>query len=172
MSVVLVLATVGFTAFPGVFEGQKEKKAAADIAVIQTALEQYRTRFGTYPKPIDDTTNMGEHLFNALNGKISGHGDATQVKPMLNLSVLDTANSNMPDFNDNAQSSWVTNHIIDPWGNEYVYRFDPEKKVFGSWNNYGYVLFSQGPDEDFKEVSAEGIYDSADAKNVDNVNAE
>gem|GEM_PF-5386120 len=52
MSVVLVLATVGFTAFPGVFEGQKEKKAAADIAVIQTALEQYRILNRSMIRPI------------------------------------------------------------------------------------------------------------------------
>jgi len=172
MGIVLILASFSLVIMPGLFEGQKEKKARADIAVIQTALEQYRTRFGTYPKPTATLTDMGYLLFNALNGKISGQGDATQVKPMLNLSVLDTATSNMPNFDDDTATSWVNNRVIDPWGNEYVYRYGPGVVTFTNWNNFRYVLFSMGEDAEYADVSADGTYDPDDTKNLDNINAQ
>ena len=172
MTVIMVLLAIGIGVLPSLFEGQKAKKAVADIAVIQTALEKYKSQFGTYPKRLDANTDMGKHLFNSLNGKVSGKGDPTQVKPMLNLSVLDTANSNMPNFNDSAQSSWVDNRIVDPWGNEYVYRFDPEREKFGSWKNFTYALFSMGPDGAYDDVSAEGVYNPNSDNNADNVHAE
>ena len=172
MTVIMVLMAIGIGVLPGLFEGRKIKKAVADMAVIQTALEKYKNRFGTYPKRLKADTDMGKHLFNSLNGKVSGTGSAIQVKPMLNLSVLDTANNTMPNFNDSTEDSWVKNRIVDPWGNEYVYRFDPEKKSFGAWNNYKYVLFSKGPDGVFKDVSNQGVYDPTKPKNQDNINAE
>ncbi len=172
MSVIAVLTGLGIALYPSVMDSQRQNRAKADIAVLQAALEQYKTRFGMYPKRLAADTDMEVHIFNSLNGKVTPDGNATQVEAMLNLSVLDLQNDNYPDFNDNTSDSWVANRVVDPWGNPYLYRFDPDKTSYANWNNFRYALFSEGPDGDSDDVSNEGFYDPETSKNEDNIYAE
>ena len=161
----LVLAATG-----GMMEKSKRDTARAEMDIIEQALENYKERFGDYPK--DDRSysgtpaNAGEFLFNALMGKISPADGAINVKPMLNHGPLNLATSNFPNPTADNTSS-VTNHVVDPWGNAYKYLYDPEHD---SWENYSYLLYSMGPDGEATDPST-GIKNPGDDDNADNVYA-
>ncbi len=172
MSVIAVLVGIGIALYPSVMESQRGNRAKADIAVIQVALEKYKTRFGTYPKRLGTDTDMEVHIFNSLNGKVTPDGNATQVEAMLNLSVLELENDSYPNFNDDTSSSWLTNRVVDPWGNPYLYRFDPDQHSYASWNSFRYVLFSEGEDGASTDVNGSGFYNPDGVNNEDNIHAE
>ena len=48
-----------------------------------------------------------------------------------------------PDVIDTAREEGVPVAFLDPWGRPYCYRYDPGA---AGWENFGYILFSHGPD--------------------------
>jgi hypothetical protein len=61
------------------------------------------------------------------------------------------------------------NTILDPWGNEYGYDYDPE--VEGAWEVYGDILYSKGPDDAMELDASKGLFNDANTVNDDNVYA-
>ena len=59
--------------------------------------------------------------------------------------------------------------LVDPWGNNYVYTYN---KASNAWDNFGYVLYSQGPDGDCARVDTDGILTESlrtNSLNTDNI---
>ncbi len=57
------------------------------------------------------------------------------------------------------------NAILDPWGNRYLYHYKdraPANAV--KWKQSGYVLFSAGPDKEFKLIQQGAEFDEADSR--------
>ena len=49
MAIVAILAAITFGVLKGVQDAQARTQAKAELAVIQQALEQYKSRYGDYP---------------------------------------------------------------------------------------------------------------------------
>ena len=59
--------------------------------------------------------------------------------------------------------------LVDPWGNNYLYTYN---KASNAWDNFGYVLYSQGPDGDCTQVDTDGIVTESlrtNNLNIDNI---
>lgn len=169
VAVIVTLGYIGFSVSVGVLEANKSKRAAADLIIIQHALEEYKMRFGDYPRELSTysgVANLEEFLFNALNGRFLPDGTAVNGKPCLNNVALDLATSNFPNLAA-ANTTAVENHILDPWGSAYQYRYDPKN---ASWKKFGYVIYSIGPDK-LDTAPVDGIIDSGLAENLDNIYA-
>lgn len=148
LAILVVLGAIGGAFFFGQRAGAKEDRARADLQVIQLGLEAYRARFGDYPKvPTDfssfaEIDDASEYLLNALNGRIGPNHDelsSTTIPSMLNNSLLTFAEVELP------LTQIKKNHIVDPWGNAYLYDSDPVRES-DSKLIFGYELKSLGPD--------------------------
>ena len=168
LAIMAILGGLVFAATSGMLDKSKRDTASAEMDIIEQALESYKARFGDYP--VDTGTYSGtpanaeQFLFNALMGKISPSGGPINVKPMLNYAPLKLANGNYPDPGN---SSSVSNWIVDPWGNAYRYQFDPDSS---SWTQFGYLLYSAGPDGLYS-ASSSGENNPSASNNEDNIYA-
>lgn len=148
LAILVVLGAVGGAFFFGQRAAAKEDRARADLQVVQLGLEAYRSRFGDYPRvpdsfaSFDEIGNASEYLLNALNGQIGpNHDDLSDadIPPMLNNSLLTFAEVELP------LTHIRKNHIVDPWGNAYLYDSKPKRE--GDLKLlFGYELKSLGPD--------------------------
>lgn len=60
--------------------------------------------------------------------------------------------------------------FTDPWGNAYIYKY--RTSASGSWENFGYVLYSTGSDSAETSVGNDGILTTAIrdlSDNIDNI---
>lgn len=168
VSVMAIIMTMLAMGLGGVLPASKSKRANADIIRIQQALEAYQGVFGGYPKnmTVAGLSTMEEILFNALAGRLAPNGRFGNFKSFMDRSSLEFANGSFPIAGEAAGP--VLNTIIDPWGNPYQYRYDPDGE---SWENFNYVLFSAGPDGAFAEVTSAGQKDEDAVSNQDNIYA-
>lgn len=148
----------------------RTSRAQTDIVHIQEALEAYQLKFGEYPREVmvgAGTPSMEVILFNALTGNLAPNGKLGNFPTFLDRSALEFENGNFPVIG--GTPTLVTNTILDPWGNSFRYRYDPDD---ANWENFNYVLFSAGPDGVFAEVTTEGQKNEGHVNNVDNIYAE
>lgn len=170
IAVIVVIMTMLAMGVRGLLPLSKSKQALTDIIQIQQALEAYKSSFGEYPREVmveGNSPSMEVILFNALNGTLAPNGKLGNFPSFLDRSALEFANGNFPVIG--GTSSLINNTIVDPWGNPFRYRYDPDDS---GWENYNYVLFSAGPDARYADVTTEGQPDSGLADNVDNIYAE
>ncbi|MCH6255287.1 prepilin-type N-terminal cleavage/methylation domain-containing protein [Puniceicoccaceae bacterium K14] len=171
VAIMVILSYIGFSVTVGVFDSNKLKRAEADLVIIQTALEEYKMRFGDYPQEqatYSGVLNIQEFLFNALNGKFMPDGTSVADKPFLNNIALELKSNGL--LPNPASATAVSNYIIDPWGAAYVYRYDPKNAAnSGPWKNFGYVLYSMGPDGLDAGLTSDGHKDLVSPQNLDNV---
>ena len=107
---------------------------------------------------------MEDVLFNALAGRLAPNGRFGNFKILIDRNAMEFTNDQFPIVGETPAA--LLNAIVDPWGNPYRYRFAPDN---GAWKNFNYVLFSEGPDRDFAEVTAAGQKNENDSKNLDNI---
>ena len=100
-------------------------------------------------------------LLNALMGTLASNGKLGNFSSVLDRNKLSFATTNFPLVGGN--------QLFDPWGVPYQYRYD---LLDASWENFGYVLFSAGPNGIYTEVTAEGQINESGAGNQDNIYAE
>lgn len=153
LGVVAVLAalSVGSTAH-GLRNRALRAKAQADLAVIATALEDFRRHHGGYPR-----VSVSEDLFAALAGERDAANAvlASRLRPFLSPDGLA-----WPD-----PDSDVPGHVaLDPWGRAYRYVYAPGS----AWRAPGYVLYSTGPDG-FAGAHGSGIVPGQADGDADNV---
>ncbi|MDQ8204567.1 type II secretion system protein GspG [Pelagicoccus sp. SDUM812003] len=149
MAVVGILTSLLVVAFSQTRVDSKIKRANADLHVIQVGLEQYRGRFGDYPRIPDidggavfpdPVTSNNSYLLNALSGKIGpSHAVVDDVPSMLNHGLLTLSN---PEDGYPMEDA-VDNELVDPWGHAYAYDYRPKD---AGWLMFGYKLYSFGPD--------------------------
>jgi prepilin-type N-terminal cleavage/methylation domain-containing protein len=195
VAAVLVLMGITFGVSRGVLNQQARTQAKAELAMIAQALEEFKLTYGDYPiisYDGDPTTGYvnAENLTNALTGygkqgwetitnpdtssstfykfiKVNA-GDAKRfIDPSrLNYSTRDGF---VPPVVDSTSGNLTTDSLLmDPWNQPYVYIYN---KDLISWDNFGYVLFSKGPDRtaDLGSIVSNGIVDQTTPNNIDNI---
>lgn len=178
MSVVVILASITFGIVGGVYNAQARSQAKAELAIIARGLESFKSLYGDYPyvSGTNFTVN-GNELLVALTGwsNLQRTGSnpemvdlSKQGKTFINTELLSlSVDQEMPD----GGAPGVSFYLVDPWGNPYVYIYN---KNGSSWDNFGYILLSSGPDGDIKlsGVQSDGIIDQdwrKLAENNDNI---
>ena len=182
IAVILILAGITFSVSRGVQNAQARAKAKAELANFSQSLEQYKSVNGDYPwEAGSGEIGQAREFAKALMGWTEFSQSGT--------SVVYRDKSNVPSngprtFIDPKKLSYVgilpsqTNdkptdlHFTDPWGNAYIYNY--RTSTSNSWENFGYVLYSKGPDSSHVAVSSNGILDATlrqNSNNADNIYA-
>ena len=181
IAVIMILVGITFGLSRGVYNAQARARAKADLAAISQGLEQFKSVFGDYP--ITDSTASSDTLIRQSNerlvlsmrgemvfvkgadGKVSGmelrsdssdYGNESGGRMFISEDTLSVAESGAPQ-------------IQDPWGKAYIYDYTG---VGVTWDNFGFILCSAGPDGRYVSVGANGILTDAirnDPDNIDNI---
>ena len=145
VAVVGILAALTLSISAGARERAAQERASAELAVIATALEQYRAAYGAYPQVNDD----GVGLLSALSGRLTPSGAGDNRRPFLTLDGLSVDEGGT--------------RLVDPWERPYFYA------PYQSGIRAGYRLYSLGKDGRHQAPSVTGeIFENAD-ENLDNV---
>lgn len=130
ITIIVILAGLSMGGYSYVTRKQAESQAAIQISLLSKALEEYKLDNGEFPASSGSTTA----LYNALY--LNGVNSPNTAK--IYLAELDPVN-NRQGWIDNSGGSV---RIIDPFGNEYIYRRgdDPAAK------NPDFDLASKGKD--------------------------
>ncbi|MDQ8194702.1 prepilin-type N-terminal cleavage/methylation domain-containing protein [Coraliomargarita sp. SDUM461004] len=186
ISVILILAGITFGISRGVQNAQARAKAKAELAVLSQALEQFKSDYGDYPWVPNRGTSDGQiqsngsRLLLALDGwmnwNYNGGSKPADLKYRLDFDPEQARGKSYVDmeqftFNSDytADSAPTTIYPVDPWGNPYVYDYIGPNTT--GWDNFGYVLYSRGPDGEHVAVDSSGIQEQTDSENVDNIYA-
>ncbi len=177
MAVVAILAAITFGITAGVKDSQNRTLAMADLSEIARGLEQFKTRYGDYPHIAETTSPANASvLLRALTGwsrlERTGPGtmamvdQTTQREAFIDVSRLTLSN----DFPETGAPGGDV-YILDPWDNSYVYIYNVAAP---SWENFGYVLLSSGPDGivTLGNAATDGLIDQdwvESPRNVDNI---
>lgn len=185
ISVVLILSGITFGISRGVQNSQARAQAKAELAVIAQGLEQFKALYGDYPW-LDSTTDETEAVkfFKSLWGWMKlerreslapGSDSIVKLVDLENSGArfIDATkmrlNGSLPDEDEDGAPTNL--FLVDPWGNNYVYTYN-KKNSGNAWDNFGYVLYSQGPDSKCAPVGADGIVNESlriDSLNIDNI---
>jgi len=194
-AVIAILAAITFGITGGVRNTQGKAKAKGELAMISQALDSFKMTHGDFPWAAADNEASAKELFKALLGwktfdpaenefrdketaEVPEQGpDAfTDVSKLTYIDIADSSEFN-PDLTGNSAPN---NHLlIDPWGNPYRYYY--KKNATGDWENFGFVLYSIGPDgkdeiaDDWDGVMTVAIREATDGGgdpvNLDNIYA-
>lgn len=201
MGVIAILMTITVTLMRGGKQRAALGKARAELAALTQALEEYKRHYGDYPQTgnaaqatpivgaVIGNSQAQALLLNALLGVYGPSNFATRLNgPMLielskfTLEVpLTTATATtfgIAQGNPPAKQA-VSNCLLDPWGNRYMYYYraasPPNRPVANQWQAPAYLLFSVGPDGAHTAPnSANGLYTGTTqttGNNADNVYA-
>ena len=146
--------TFGLTSY--VMGLKDRKKAKAELAVLKTAIDTFKTRHGNYPHCPMKVCGSGECLFLSLMGYHNERG-ALQFPPYVSLvnptafdySSLQSDPETLDAFGIGGNSASMNLVAMalsqdiafsDPWGNDYVYEFPREDGVVG------FRIYSLGQD--------------------------
>ncbi len=120
ITIVVILAGLSLGGFKFVTSKQANEQARIQIKLLERGLEEYKLDNGTFPP------SGSEELFKALYTDGASSSDNK-----IYISDLDP--------NNNKQGWTQGSKIVDPWGNEYIYRYPGTK-------NPDFDLLSKGPD--------------------------
>lgn len=171
MAIVAILAAITYGVFNGVKNAQARAQAKAELAVIQQALEQFKSRYGDYPWHDSDTgdypTDGGvdvtsSMMLYALTGRLKmerqddGDIDVSKIDDSLDHPDVKDA----PTFIDVSKfthtgPSDAPAALLDPWGNPYIYLYQRENSP-DIWEMFGYHLYSTGPDGEEANATIKG----------------
>ena len=178
IAVILILAGITFGISRGVQNSQARAKAKAELAIIAQGLEQFKATYGDYPWSDDfEDDSSSFMLIKSLlgwkefdtSGAEPAFKDKSSVpssgpKEYVDISKLTVyPASSIPKDSTNKPSD-PDLALIDPWGNEYVYKY----KETNSWDNFGYILYSKGPDSAATDVGSDGVQTNAIREQVNN----
>ncbi|CAA6677187.1 MULTISPECIES: prepilin-type N-terminal cleavage/methylation domain-containing protein [unclassified Lentimonas] len=176
IAVIMVLAGITFGISRGVQNAQARTQAKAELAVISQALEAYKSTYGDYPWAAD-----GDELAQALMGwmKFNRTGTTTSFDLVSASEVPATGPKSFIDPSKMEYTGTLPSAVNvaptavafqDPWGTEYVYKY--KTGATASWDNFGFVLYSKGPDGTAVAVGADGVLTPDNRKeptNIDNI---
>ncbi|MGC6455392.1 MAG: prepilin-type N-terminal cleavage/methylation domain-containing protein [Coraliomargaritaceae bacterium] len=179
IAVIGILASITFGVSNGIRGAQNRARAKSELAVLAQSIEQFKLRKGDYP-----WTQGGEvaeeTLLKALlgwkeferSGADTDFEDITDVPSDGPKSFIDTAQFLVSSV-DNPDRDLPTENtarpdglvFMDPWGEPYVYKY----KDTDSWENFGFVLYSKGPDGLHTAVGADGVITRENRQSDDNL---
>ena len=167
IAVVGILASITFGVSSGIRGAQNRARAKSELAVLSQSIEQFKQRKGDYPwtsgsdvaeeilveallgwKEFERTggTTTFQDITDVPSGGPKSYIDAAQFY----LSSVENPEKGLPDDNSTQPSGLV---FIDPWGEPYVYEY----KDTEAWENFGFVLYSKGPDGLHSPVGEDGV---------------
>lgn len=176
IAVILILAGITFGISRGVQNSQARAKAKAELAIIAQGLEQFKATYGDYPW-IGDTsgTANANDLLLALTGwkKMERSGNTTRLSSTLSTpgkSFIDPTKLSLSASFPADDVPPATLVIQDPWGSNYIYVYRTSST---GWDNFGYLLFSEGPDAASETPPPDGVLEQDDrgGSNIDNIYA-
>ena len=151
VAIIMILAALSLGGLRFMQGKQAEKKCRAQIAMLSSALEEYKLDFGRYPVANDTGTagDMGSNvLFVALYWDSDGNGAGVGADPnqRIYLPELDPG-STKQGWSSNPIAG-PTNTILDPWQQPYRYRSGllGTGAVNNDCINPDFDLWSFGPD--------------------------
>ena len=151
MVVIVILVTVILSVSEeGLSRKQTSAKVKVEMALMAQALEGYKAYHGDYPWISGDT----EALYKALTGQRGpkARSDPGRGSPFIDPDKLTLQHTKAVEtFND-------TNAFIDPWGNPYHYFYKGED-ASETWDTYGFLLISAGPNGELGPVPSNGLID-------------
>lgn len=183
IAVIAVLASITFGVSRGIQSAQNRTRAKSEMALLAQSIEQFKMRRGDYPWTDPVIEDGGETLLKALLGwKVfkrtdgssdfvdltnipTGGPDAFIDTAQFNVAGIEDANAGLPSDNTTIPEGLV---FIDPWGQPYVYQY----KETGAWENFGFILYSSGPDGQHLAVDSDGVITREirnSEKNADNI---
>ena len=186
---VLILTGITFSISKGILNQQARAKARAELSILVQALEEFKLTYGDYPIASEViTTNANSRILTrALTGyaylepgTVAGTRVMTDVNDNeIRKSFVDIDKLNFSEpFRDPGNDLLVPNsasdldriYLVDPWRQPYVYVYNRGSSS-NSWDNFGYVLFSKGPDRevDSGSITTDGIVDLNTYNNIDNI---
>lgn len=168
MAITAILLGLSF----GLVQAGKQRaavgRARGELAALTQALEGFKRHYGDYPQTgnaqqaspvVSATVGNGQAqalLLNALIGVYGPSNFATRINgPMLieiskfTLEVpLTTSTATTFGVAQGAPPSkqLVSNALLDPWGNRYMYYYRAAGAAGNQWRAPAYVLYSAGPD--------------------------
>jgi type II secretory pathway pseudopilin PulG len=172
MVIIILLLSITISVQKGITNKQNNTKAAGEIEAMQSALEQFKAKYGDYPPSTDAAGDTAEDILaKALTGRAryepgsSGSSGrpgvvtfpGAQSIPMPNGTASSSIAVPYPAFLDLSQFTLGTDSthpnpvFVDPWGNPYLYRYKTLAQATGTggvqWYNVGYLIVSRGPDQ-------------------------
>jgi len=180
IAIVLILAGITFGISRGVQNAQARAKAKGELALMTQGLEQFKSTYGDYPwigETADDKANAS-NLLRALTGwaileKNAAGNVSMQAVPANEgpkKSFVDASKLSLSGDFPATGAPAATVYLLDPWGNQYAYIYRTD--AGGNWDNFGYVLFSEGSDGNSATVPNNGIIDQTwrdRSQNIDNI---
>ena len=182
IAVIAILASITFGVSRGIQSAQNRARAKAELAVLSQSIEQFKLRKGDFPWT-DGGGDPGETLLQALLGwkEFRRAGDEASFDDIGTVpaggpkAFIDTAQFKAGDPGDLSQELPADNEtrpaglvFLDPWDNPYIYEYKDSE----AWENFGYVLYSAGPDGEHTPVGADGVVSRAVREadsNLDNI---
>lgn len=195
MTLIGILATLTFTLGEGVRERGKVSQARVELAILATALESFKSRYGDYPQtggtaaagPDVSTAvlvaNAESHLFNALTGVIDPALETLKNadgNPAFGKVFIEGARFTFESRDADGEAVFpetagteVANAFLDPWGRRYQYFYRSKTDITSpyTWTHPGFVLYSAGPDGVDTPPTNAGDPQYAAANNIDNLYA-
>ena len=144
--------------------------------MIAQALEGFKSTHGDYPWTTDSNdlakALLGWMKFVRSSGSTTFVGlNANDVSAQGPKSFLDATKLNyLGQLPTEANKAPSNVKFTDPWGNAYIYKY--RTRASGSWENFGYVLYSTGSDSAGTSVGNDGILTTAirdSSDNIDNI---
>jgi len=201
MGVIAILMTITVTLMRGGKQRSALGRARAELAALTQALEEYKRHYGDYPQTgnaaqatpviagVIGNSQAQALLLNALLGVYGPSNFATRINgpSLIELSKftlevpLTTATATtfgVAQGNPPTKQA-VSNCLVDPWGNRYLYYYraasPPSRPVANQWQAPAYLLFSVGPDGAHSAPNASnGLYTGTTqttGTNADNIYA-
>jgi general secretion pathway protein G len=129
ITIIAILAGLSMGGYGYVTRKQADSQATIQINLLSKALEEYKSDNGAYP-PTGTT--------NALYNLLYWDGAKTNPPGKIYLAELDPGSKTQGWI----EGSGATARIMDPWGNEYIYRRGDDANA----RNPDFDLLSKGKD--------------------------
>ena len=157
IGIITVLAGLVIGGGSRAVEAGRIARARTELAVLSSALEEYRRACGDYPQ-----TDDAARLLQSLIGKRGPTNSLITGRCLLEISRFTIGQSRDP-FSDS------TAIFIDPWDEPYRYAYKSELP----WSNPSYVLYSSGADRSVSPALLTGGFaDVSSPLNADNLHAD
>lgn len=170
ISIIVILAGLTIGSMSYVNQAQARKQAEIQIALLQSALQDYQSEQGEFPLWAEPSGREGSLvIYRALYPVLAG--DELELGKKVYLAQLDPNNDSQGWVGGGGGSGNALGgrKIIDPWATEYYYRTNnPEDASNGIAANPDFDLWSAGPDGK-TEPGANGNYDSKHPYNLDDI---